>query len=65
MGAIAWDSTTGLGSFEYDRSFLKHNWDLAPIKMPIEQANKRIFTFKISDSLKPKFMQVPISDEFP
>jgi serine/threonine-protein kinase HipA len=45
VGAIAWDSTTGLGFFEYDRSFLKHNWDLAPIKMPIEQANKRIFTF--------------------
>lgn len=45
VGAIAWDSTTGLGSFEYDRSFLKHNWNLAPIKMPIEQANKRIFTF--------------------
>ncbi|MBL7934517.1 MAG: type II toxin-antitoxin system HipA family toxin [Bacteroidia bacterium] len=45
VGAIAWDSTTGLGSFEYDRSFLKHNWNLAPIKMPIDQANKRIFTF--------------------
>ena len=45
VGAIAWDSDTGLGSFEYDSSFLKNNWNLSPIKMPIEKANKRIFTF--------------------
>ena len=45
VGAIAWDSDTGLGSFEYDSSFLKTNWNLSPIKMPIENANRRIFTF--------------------
>lgn len=45
VGAIAWDSNTGLGSFEYDSSFLKTNWNLSPIKMPIEQADKRVFTF--------------------
>lgn len=45
VGAIAWDSTTGLGSFEFEPSFLKNNWNLAPLKMPIEQANKRIFKF--------------------
>lgn len=45
VGAVAWDSTSGLGSFEYDSSFLKHNWDLAPIKMPIHMASKRVFTF--------------------
>jgi serine/threonine-protein kinase HipA len=45
VGAIAWDSTTGLGSFEFEPSFLKNKWNLAPLKMPIEQANKRIFKF--------------------
>jgi serine/threonine-protein kinase HipA len=45
VGAIAWDSTTGLGSFEFEPAFLKNNWNLAPLKMPIEQANKRIFAF--------------------
>lgn len=45
VGAIAWNSDTGLGSFEYDSSFLKNNWNLSPIKMPIENANRRIFTF--------------------
>lgn len=44
-GAIAWNSETGLGSFEYDAAFLKNNWDLAPVKMPIEGAERRIFTF--------------------
>ena len=45
VGAIAWDSDTGLGSFEYDSTFLKNSWNLSPIKMPIENANRRIFTF--------------------
>ena len=45
VGAIAWNSETGLGSFEYDLNFLKNNWDLSPIKMPIDGAERRIFTF--------------------
>jgi len=45
VGAIAWDSDTGLGSFEYDASFLKNNQDLSPIKIPTLGAAKRIFTF--------------------
>ena len=45
VGAIAWDSDTGVGSFEYDRTFFKNSWNLSPIKMSIENANRRIFTF--------------------
>ena len=45
VGAIAWNSETGLGSLEYDTDFIKNNWDLAPIKMPIDEAKRRIFTF--------------------
>lgn len=45
VGAIAWNSDTGLGSFEYDTSFLKSNLNLAPIKMPIDGAARRVFTF--------------------
>lgn len=44
VGAIAWDAETELGSFEFDKSFLELNWDLAPIKMPLEKATK-IFSF--------------------
>ena len=44
VGAIAWDGDTGLASFEFETAFLKNNWDLAPIKMPIT-SNTRIFSF--------------------
>lgn len=45
VGAIAWNSDFGVGSFEYDSSFLKTNWNLSPIKMPIENVKRRVFTF--------------------
>lgn len=45
VGAVAWDETTGIGSFEFEPSFLKTNWDLSPIKMPLSEAKGRIFSF--------------------
>ena len=45
MGAIAWNPETGLGSFEYDPTFLKTGLNPAPIKMATKGAEKRIFTF--------------------
>lgn len=45
IGAVAWDSTSGIGSFEYEPSFIKMNWELSPIKLPIQNAQKRIFNF--------------------
>ncbi len=44
VGAVAWDEKTGLASFEYDPKFKKLNWELAPLKLPINTA-KNIFTF--------------------
>lgn len=44
VGAVAWDEKTGLASFEYDPKFKKLNWDLAPLKMPIN-SEKRIISF--------------------
>jgi serine/threonine-protein kinase HipA len=45
VGAIVWDENTGLASFEYEPTFLARNWDVAPLKMPILDAEKRIFSF--------------------
>jgi serine/threonine-protein kinase HipA len=45
VGAIAWDDATGIGDFEFEPSFLKNDWDLAPLKMPLTGARGRIFTF--------------------
>ena len=45
IGAIAWNSETKLGSFEYDPDFLTSGLNPAPLQMPTENAAKRIFTF--------------------
>lgn len=45
IGAVAWDSNTRMGSFEYDPSFLELELDLSPIKLPTKNAKKRIFSF--------------------
>lgn len=39
VGAIAWDPKTGLGTFQYDTTFLKMGLDLSPILMPISQGD--------------------------
>src|SRR5664279_427229 len=44
-GAIAWDDSTGVGSFEFEPSFLKYNLDISPLKMPVSFPSGRIFTF--------------------
>jgi serine/threonine-protein kinase HipA len=44
-GAVAWDDSTGIGSFEFEPSFLSNNWDLSPLKMPHAEAKGRIFSF--------------------
>jgi len=34
-GAIAWDETRGLATFEFSPAFIKNGWDIAPIMMPL------------------------------
>lgn len=43
-GAVAWDDSTGLASFEYDDAFKREGWDLSPLKMPIK-SGVNIFSF--------------------
>ena len=66
VGAIAWNSETSIGSFEYDAEFLKNNWDLAPIKLPIDNAAKRIFSFpELRDSNTFKGLPGLLADTLP
>ncbi len=44
-GAIAWDENTGTASFEFDKNFKNHDWDIAPIKMPVSASEGNVFTF--------------------
>jgi len=45
VGAIAWDKSSNLCSFEFESSFLNNAWDLAPLQMPLKEAKGRIFSF--------------------
>ncbi|WP_297336934.1 type II toxin-antitoxin system HipA family toxin [Algoriphagus sp.] len=43
-GAVLWDESKRLASFEFDRGFLRSGWDISPIMMPLSQGN-RLYTF--------------------
>ncbi len=46
VGAVAWDSKTGVGSFEFEPAFTRQHLDLAPIKMPLAQVVPgKVFSF--------------------
>jgi serine/threonine-protein kinase HipA len=66
VGAIAWDDTIHLGSFEFEPSFLSQKFDLAPLKMPISQARGRIFSFpELSKTTTFKGLPGLLSDVLP
>jgi serine/threonine-protein kinase HipA len=45
VGAVSWNSETGLALFEYEPSFIGSGLDLSPVKMPIAEAKDRIYSF--------------------
>lgn len=45
VGAVAWDSQSAAASFEFEPSFLRTGWDIAPLTMPISRAAGRVFSF--------------------
>ncbi len=44
VGAVSWDDEQKLGSFEFEPSFPINNWDVSPIKMPVDKTGQ-IFNF--------------------
>ena len=44
VGAVAWDETVGIATFEYDPKFKPKGWDLSPLQMPIS-GTRNIFNF--------------------
>ena len=66
VGAIAWDDSTGLGSFEFEPSFTQGNWDLAPLKMPLPETRGRVFSFpELRDSTAFKGIPGLLADSLP
>lgn len=44
VGAVAWNASQNLATFEYAAGFRHNNWDLAPLTMPIRSAQS-VFRF--------------------
>ena len=66
VGAIAWDVSSGEGSFEFEPSFFKNNWDLAPLQMPLNEARGRILSFsELRNSQAFKGLPGLLSDALP
>ena len=70
VGAVAWNETTGVATFEYDSNFKRRNLDLSPLKMSIK-TDQQIFEFqelrKSSDSSFDTFKGLPglLADSLP
>jgi serine/threonine-protein kinase HipA len=47
-GAVYWDNTSNLATFEFEESFLSHGIDLSPVIMPMAELvnGKRTFSFR-------------------
>lgn len=44
VGAVLWDESWQLASFEFDGSFLRSGWDISPVLMPLSQGG-RLYSF--------------------
>ncbi|ELP1876616.1 type II toxin-antitoxin system HipA family toxin [Vibrio vulnificus] len=62
VGALSFDTEKGLGSFEYDPSFVKNGVELSPIKMPL---SNRIYRFPELDFNTFKGLPGLIADSLP
>lgn len=62
VGAVSFDAEKGLGSFEYDPSFVKNGVELSPIKMPL---SGRIYSFPELDFNTFKGLPGLIADSLP
>jgi serine/threonine-protein kinase HipA len=69
-GAVIWSEEDQIASFQYDPYFLRHGWDLSPIKMPVSNG-ARIYRFpelrKGKDELHDTFRGLPglLADALP
>jgi serine/threonine-protein kinase HipA len=67
VGAVLWNEQAQNASFEFEQKFLKNNWDLAPLMMPLEEARRKQAIFKFTQLNKTTFNGLPglLSDVLP
>ncbi len=67
VGGVVWMKDRGYSVFEFDTKFLNKNWDLAPLKMSIEEARERSRIFSFQELNKKTFHGLPgmLADSLP
>lgn len=67
VGAVHWDSNREFAAFEFDRPFLEKGLDLAPLKMPLTEAQRASSIFEFRTLPKQTFQGLPglLSDTLP
>lgn len=62
VGAVSFDTETGIGAFEYTPEFIKTGIELSPLRMPL---SSRIYTFPALDKETFKGLPGMIADSLP
>ena len=62
VGAVSFNTETGLGSFEYEPHFIKTGIELSPVKMPL---SRKIYSFPEADPVAFKGLPGMIADSLP
>ncbi len=62
VGAVSFNTETGIGSFEFEPRFIKTGIELSPIKMPL---SRKIYSFPEADPVAFKGLPGMIADSLP
>ncbi|MCD6068090.1 MAG: hypothetical protein K0S33_2916 [Bacteroidetes bacterium] len=67
VGAVLWNEQKEIATFEFDPAFIKNNWDLAPIMMPLTEVQRANTIFQFPRLNKDTFNGLPglLSDTLP
>ena len=62
VGVVSFNTETGIGSFEFEPSFIKTGIELSPLKMPL---SRKIYSFPEADPAAFKGLPGMIADSLP
>ena len=67
MGAVSWDHIRGFGTFEFDPFFIRHELEVAPLKMPLADAAEGITQYDFRALPRNTYMGLPgmLADALP
>lgn len=67
VGAVLWDEKKEIATFEFDPTFIKNNWDISPLMMPLEEVKRKNTIFQFPRLNKDTFNGLPglLSDALP